>query len=133
MKDAAFLLLATGAIAMLAAPAVISAQTSGAAQPVSGERAFQKCYACHSLDEQEVGAQGPSLNEIVGRAVAAEPGYPYSLAMRNYARRQPRWTRAALDAFLTNPQEVVPENDMGFFGISDPAERAALIDYLAAH
>jgi cytochrome c len=75
----------------------------------------------------------PSLKGIVGRKVAAWPGYDYSPAMRAHAKRQPRWTRAALDAFLANPQGVVPDTDMAFFGLKDPAERAALIDYLAAH
>jgi len=44
-----------------------------------------------------------------------------------------RWTRAALDAFLANPQGVVPDTDIAFFGLKDPAERTALIYYLAAH
>ena len=52
--------------------------------------------------------------------------------MRAYAARQPRWTREALDAFIADPQAVVPDNEMGFFGIADAEERRALIEYLAA-
>ncbi len=97
---------------------------------MTGQRAFQKCYACHSLEGPDPALQGPSLRGIVGRAVASEAGYQYSPAMRSYAARQAHWTRAALDAFLTDPQDVVPNNAMGFYGIRKPEERAALIDYL---
>ena len=51
--------------------------------------------------------------------------------MRAYAARQPRWTAEALDAFIADPQSVVPGNEMGFFGIGDTGERRALVEYLA--
>lgn len=131
MKGTAALVLAAGVIASLVAPSISSARGGGPAERNLGERAFQKCYACHTLDESNVALQGPALNDIVGRAVAAEPDFSYSPAILSYAQRQPRWTREALDAFLADPQGVVPDNDMGFFGISDEAERTALINYLA--
>lgn len=99
--------------------------------PSAGERAFQKCYACHSLNERDPNLQGPSLKDVIGRKVAAEPGFVYSPAMRAYAVRQAAWTREALDAFIADPQASVPDNAMGFFGLRDPSERRALIDYLA--
>lgn len=101
-------------------------------QQATGKRAFQKCFACHSLEGGGSAAQGPSLRGIVGAPVAGERGFEYSSAMRDYARQQPRWTRDALDAFLADPYEVVPDTEMGFFGIKNSAERAALIDYLEA-
>ena len=109
------------------------AATATGEETSAGERAYQKCYACHSLEGPDPSTQGPSLQAIVGREVAAEAGFAYSPAMRGYATRQRRWTREALDAFLADPQAVVPDNDMGFFGVRDPAERAALIEYLAAN
>lgn len=98
----------------------------------AGERAYQKCYSCHSLEGPDSQLQGPSLRGIVGREVAAEPGFAYSPAMRAYAEQQERWTREALDAFIADPFAVVPDNEMGFFGIRDAAERRALIEYLAS-
>lgn len=133
MKRAVLTLLAAGAAAMLAAPAAGDASNQGKASASAGERAFQKCYGCHALNDTEKGAQGPSLKGIVGRRVATVQGYDYSPAMRAYAARQPRWTRATLAAFLANPEMTVPDNEMGFFGIRNAQERAALIDYLAAH
>lgn len=108
-----------------------AAATYGQAPP-AGERAFQKCYACHSLEGPDSALQGPSLKGVVGRRVAAEPGFAYSPAMAAYAARQKVWTREALDTFLADPQAVVPDNAMGFFGMRDATERQALIEYLAA-
>ena len=121
---------AVWAVAMLLALQPLAA--AGEKNPAAGERAFQKCYSCHSLEGPDSRLQGPSLNGIGGREVAAEPGFVYSPAMRAYAERQERWTREALDAFIADPLAVVPRNEMGFFGISDAEERQALIEYLAS-
>lgn len=98
---------------------------------LAGERAYQHCYACHTLSLKESGAEGPALGGVVGRPVASLPGYTYSTEMRAYAAGGKRWTRARLDAFLADPQAEVPGNSMGFFGMRDPRERAALIEWLA--
>lgn len=130
MKPAGLLaLLFAAACARSAEPANVSG--IGAATLAAGERAYQKCYACHSLDGPDASTQGPSLKGIVGRAVAAEPGFAYSSAMRAYAARAPRWSRASLEAFIADPQAVVPDNEMGFFGVADAEERRALLEYLA--
>lgn len=131
MRGVVVILVAAGAVSMVALPAAIGAQIRPASAISAGEKAFQKCYSCHAIDDAGSGAQGPSLKGIVGRPVASAADYDYSAAMRGHAKRQPRWTRAALDAFIANPHKVVPDNEMGFFGIRDAAERKALIDYLA--
>lgn len=122
-----------GVLALLAVAAGACAAVPGPkpAELAAGERAYQKCYACHSLEGPDPTTQGPSLKGVLGRPVAAEPGFAYSPAMQAYAARQGDWTREALDAFIADPQAVVPDNEMGFFGIADPEERRALIDYLA--
>jgi cytochrome c len=97
----------------------------------AGERAFQKCYACHAVDPAETGAEGPALTGIVGRKVASLPGYAYSPAMRAYGADGKAWTRERLDAFLADPPRIVPHTAMNFFGLKDPQERAALIAWLA--
>lgn len=103
-----------------------------ATSPLPGERAYQKCYACHSLEGPDPDAQGPSLKGIVGRKVASEAGFTYSPALRGYAGKQQRWDRKALDTFIADPQQTVPGNKMGFFGIRNAEERKALIAFLAA-
>lgn len=132
MRLAGFALMVAGGAAVLAASSASTAN-GRAAPPVSaGERAFQKCYSCHALGDTEEGAQGPPLKGVVGRPVASWQGYDYSPALRAYARKQTRWSREALDAFLADPQKAVPDNEMGFYGLNDAAERAALVDWLAA-
>lgn len=116
----------------LALPLVLQPTTAKGEGLSAGERAYQKCYSCHSLEGPDPRLQGPSLNGIVGRDVAAEEGFTYSPAMRTYAEQQERWTREALDAFIADPLAVVPGNEMGFFGIEDAEERQALIEYLAS-
>lgn len=103
-----------------------------AAMLTMGERAFQRCYACHSLDAAETGMDGPHLGALVDRRVAGIQGYGYSPAMRRYGESGAVWTRERLDAFLADPQAEVPDNNMGFFGIADAEERRALIAWLEA-
>lgn len=116
----------TCACARAGEPAGPSAETLAA-----GERAFEKCYACHSVDPTDKGADGPTLHGIVGRQVASAPGYAYSDAMKAFAADGKTWTRERLDAYIANPQAVVPHNAMSFFGIADAKERAALVAWLA--
>jgi cytochrome c len=119
-------------LALLAASGCAHAAPPGdAATLAAGERAYQKCYSCHSLEGPDPTTEGPSLKGIVGRVVAGEAGFGYSPAMRAYSAKQPRWTRAALDAFIADPQATAPDNAMGFFGIGDAEERRVLIEYLA--
>lgn len=112
------------------------ARASGPAPPsaetwAAGERAFQKCYACHSVDPADKGADGPTLRGVVGRKVASLKGYAYSDAMKAYGADGKTWTHERLDAYIADPQAVVPHNAMSFFGIADARERSALIAWLA--
>ena len=95
-----------------------------------GERAYQKCYSCHALERGAGKLEGPTLDRVVGRRVAAERGFAYSPALRRFARRHPRWTPKLLDRYVANPEALVPGTSMTFHGIADPAERRALINYL---
>ena len=110
------------AAAALAAPASESVSV--------GERAYQKCYSCHSLDPDGQPLQGPNLSGIVGRRIAAEPGFDYSPALEQFARTHPRWTRELLDRMIADPEALVPGTSMAFHGISDPGERQALIQFI---
>jgi cytochrome c len=108
---------------------------AGAAALDAGERAFEKCYACHSVDPAEAGKAlaGPWLGDVIGRPAAALPDFDYSEAMRAAAADGLVWTTEALDAFLTDPQAFVPGTAMGLMRVRDPAERAAVIEYLQRH
>lgn len=125
MRFAVFVL---GMVAMTAVNSAAWATQSNQ----SGERAFQRCYSCHSVNRGDKGLSGPNLDRLIGRAIAADPDFSYSKAFKSFAKRNPRWTKALLDRFLANPMKVAPGNEMGFFGLKDAKERAAIIGYLAA-
>jgi cytochrome c len=91
-----------------------------------GKKVYEECIACHDLKpgEQEV---GPSLKGVFGRAAGTLPGFRFSAAMK---RSGITWDRSALEKFLADPQELVRGNRMPYSGIGDPADLAALLDYL---
>ena len=118
-------------LALATAAALIAAGTAALppGDPDRGERAYMKCYGCHSLEPGQ-SANGPSLHAIVGAPIARDSDYPYSQALRELARRESRWTPELLDRFVADPEAVAPGTDMGFFVRTDVQERADLIAYL---
>jgi cytochrome c len=113
--------------ALLLSAAALAGAPEPAADP--GRVAFQKCYACHDLAPGNDVA-GPSLHAILGRPIAARPGYDYSAALRTLAEREGRWTEALLDRFIADPEAVAPGTSMTSTGMRDPRERADLIAWL---
>ena len=114
--------------AFFAALAVtLSITTAHAAgDPARGEQKFVECGACHSL--KPGGATvGPSLAGLFGRKAASLGDFRYSPAMR---RSGITWDAQTLDAFLADPQKLVPANRMPYAGLTDAAARADLIAYL---
>jgi cytochrome c len=119
------------ACAALAIAATAAAPPSPA-PPSRGERLYRQCFACHALEPGRDTPAGPSLHAVVGRPIAARPGFDYSPALRRFAARHRIWTPALLDRFLADPDALVPGTEMGFVGLGDPRDRAALAQWLAA-
>ena len=94
--------------------------------PAKGEAKFQECAACHKL-EAGVNNVGPSLHGIIGRKAGEISDFRYSPAIK---RSGITWTPDTLDAFIKEPQALVPANRMPYAGLADPAARADLIAYL---
>jgi nitrite reductase (NO-forming) len=117
----------TGQSAPAASTAATPAVLTGDA--AAGRQVFRKCQACHSLDAGKNGL-GPSLAGIVGEKAAAVQGYNFSPAMK---ASNLTWDAATLDAYLTDPQKVVPGNKMPFPGLKTERERSAVIAFLAAN
>lgn len=90
-----------------------------------GKAAFEKrCGGCHSVDRVK---EGPSLRGVIGRPAGREGGpFPYSNALK---AADFRWDEAKLDQWLTDPESLLPGNDMPF-RLNDRAERARIIAYL---
>jgi nitrite reductase (NO-forming) len=112
-----------------AAAAVPPAQPVLSAEAAAGRQVFRKCQACHSLQPGKNGV-GPSLAGIVGEKAGAVPGYNFSSAMK---ASNLTWDVATLDAYLTDPQKVVPGNKMPFPGLKTENERKSLIAFLVAN
>ena len=87
---------------------------------------FAQCLTCHALQPGRNGI-GPSLAGVVGRKAASVPGYAYSPAL---TAANLTWDRTTLDRWLTAPMQAVPGTRMIYAGISDPARRKEVIDYL---
>ncbi|ASR51115.1 c-type cytochrome [Blastomonas fulva] len=114
-----------GAFALLV-PGIAWAQTTNQI----GERAFHRCYSCHSVVKGETGLSGPNLAGLPVRAIASDPDFKYSKAFSKFAQSNRRWTPVLLERFLADPQKLVPGNDMGFFGLKKADERSAIVTYL---
>jgi len=97
-----------------------------AADAGKGERVYNKCKACHQLEEGANGA-GPYLYGVVGREVASADGFGYSGSLKAVVDV---WTPQELSAFLEDPAGYAPGTTMGFAGVKDMEDRANLIAYL---
>ncbi|WP_306151859.1 cytochrome c family protein [Roseovarius sp. MMSF_3281] len=97
-----------------------------AADAGKGERIFNKCKACHQLEEGANGT-GPYLYGVVGRDVGSAEGFGYSGSLSAVADV---WTPQNLSAFLENPAGYAPGTTMGFAGVKDMEDRANLIAFL---
>jgi nitrite reductase (NO-forming) len=95
---------------------------------VAGRQVFKKCQACHSLEPGKT-ILGPSLAGIVGRKSGAESNFTYSPAMKQAALT---WDGATLDAYLMDPQKIVPGNRMPFPGLRTDQDRKDVIAFLVA-
>ena len=108
--------------------ATAAAATPGGGDAAAGRLVYRKCQACHSMDAGK-NMLGPSLAGIRGRKAGAEPGYNYSAAMKQSGLV---WDDKTLDAYLADPQKLVPGNKMPFPGLKTDHDRADIIAYLAA-
>ena len=84
-----------------------------------------RCFACHSLDANRA---GPALRGVVGRKAGKVEGYFYSEAM---AAATHTWTEAGLKAWLTNPEKVVPGQEM-YYQLDSAQDREDVVAYLAS-
>jgi cytochrome c len=71
---------------------------------------------------------GPSLANLWGHKAGSLPSFDrYSDALKSSGII---WDDRALDGWLTDPQRMVPDNEMPFEGINDALVRADLLAFL---
>jgi len=88
---------------------------------------YRKCQACHSLEPGK-NTIGPSLAGILGKKAGSVPNFNYSPALKT---ANITWDAATLDAYLLDPQKMVPGNKMPFPGLKTENERKDVIAYLS--
>jgi cytochrome c len=92
-----------------------------------GQRVFGACAPCHSLEPNR-SMTGPSLSELWNRKAGTVESFArYSPALKSSGVT---WDDKTLDAWLTDPQHVIPGNTMTFPGIKDARHRADLLAFL---
>ena len=100
-----------------------AAQADGDA--TRGEKKFEDCVACHSLD-RNAQSVGPSLYGVFDRK-AGSADFRYSPQMK---RSGITWTPQTVNTFIADPQAAVPANRMPYAGMTSESDRADLIAYL---
>jgi cytochrome c len=109
---ASFVLLLAGSLALLA-------QSSA-----DGKALFEKrCGGCHAVDRDK---EGPRLGGVYGRTAGSLDSFQYSDALK---KSKLKWAADTLDKWLTDPEKLVPNNDMTFH-VDKAAERSEIIAYL---
>src|ERR1041384_5896997 len=92
-----------------------------------GQRIFHPCAACPSL-QPDKNMPGPSLSGIWNRKAGTVASFSrYSPALKS---ADVVWDDQTLDAWITNPQLVIPGNEMTFPGVRDPQHRIDLLAFL---
>lgn len=106
-----------------------AAQEAGG-DAAAGQRVFNQCRACHTVDAGGRAGVGPNLHGVIGRRAASIDGFRYSPAMRQRAEGGLTWTEDNLRAYLRNPKELVPAGTMSFPGLRNDQQLNDIIAYL---
>src|SRR5690606_12390984 len=115
---------ARGAVSALVLAMAGASPAFSGGDSAAGEELYTRCAACHALERNRT---GPKHCGLFGRRAGSVPGYDYSQAMKDSGIV---WNARTLDRFLADPMAVVAGTSMGYAGVRDDAERAALIAFL---
>ncbi len=114
-------------ILMLVTVASLSSARAESGDASRGQQDFRACAPCHSL-EPDQNMTGPSLANLWGRKAGGLSSFErYSDALKSSGII---WDDHALDGWLSDPQRMVPDNEMPFEGIKDARVRADLLAFL---
>ena len=109
---------------LLATFLALAAAEAAAADAGRGQELYDsRCGGCHSLDANRV---GPAHRGVYGRKAGSAPNFNYSSAVKGSTVV---WEEKTLDAWLTNPQALIPGQRMNF-RVAAAEDRADIIAYL---
>jgi cytochrome c len=113
---------------ILIAAALLAISIDTSADATRGADVFDgSCAECHSVSSTIKNKKGPSLYGVVGRPAGQVPDFDYSDGLKSSGLS---WTPEKISAYIEHPKAVIPTGKMKFDGLSDPKERADLIDFL---
>ena len=113
-------------LALLCLPSLAQPVPSATQSVARGKAVFESiCVNCHSLDANHA---GPALRNVVGRTAGKASDYFYSEALESATHV---WDRAKLKAWLTDPEKVVPGQEMKFH-LDKERDRNDVVAYLAS-
>jgi cytochrome c len=95
--------------------------------PEKGQATAKQCQSCHTFEKGGPNRVGPNLWNVVGGDRGEGRGFNFSAAMKT---KGGKWTYDELDKFLTSPRSYIAGTAMTFAGISNPQQRADVINYL---
>jgi cytochrome c len=121
--------LATASALLLLPIGGALAQDAGG-DPAAGQRVFNQCRACHTIEQGGRNLVGPNLHAVVGRRAAQVENFRYSSNMRQLGEQGHAWNEANLRAYLANPKAVAPQGTMAFPGLRNEQQLNDLIAYL---
>jgi len=93
----------------------------------AGQKVFNACKACHTIEAGGPNRVGPNLHGVVGRKVGTVAGFGYSPALKD---GDFVWDDQRLDGYLKDPKGALPGNKMAFAGIRNDTQRADLVAFL---
>jgi cytochrome c len=114
----------------LLALAPIAGARAQAGDPAAGQRVFNQCMACHTINQGGPNRVGPNLHGVVGRKAGSIEGFRYSANMKQLAEGGLAWDDDTLRRYLANPKSVVPQGSMAFPGIRNEQQLNDVIAYV---
>jgi cytochrome c len=114
----------------LLALAPIAGAKAQAGDPAAGQRVFNQCMACHTINQGGPNRVGPNLHGVAGRKAGSIEGFRYSANMKQLAEGGLTWNDETLTRYLTNPKSVVPQGSMAFPGLRNEQQVKDVIAYV---
>ncbi len=98
---------------------------------VRGERFFNICSSCHTVNNNGPHKIGPNLWNVLLRPIACLTNYAYSYAIKSKSKFN--WSFNRLNKFLENPSNYIRGTYMTFSGLKEPSERVDVMSYLNSY
>ena len=118
---------------LIAALLIGTALPAAAQDAEAGQRVFNQCRACHSINEGGRNGVGPNLHGILDRKAGSSEGFRYSASLREKAEGGLTWNEETLRAYLANPKAVIPAGSMSYPGLRNEQQLNDLLAYLKAN